>query len=65
MLDKNCCLPQSTVSVTAKHAGIKLFQTTTRKDYFHLKWRKATMDTISQFRIYDSKLRNHASVEKF
>ena len=37
MLGKECCYPQCIVSVTAKHAGIKLFQITTRRDDFYQK----------------------------
>ena len=51
MSDKNCRFPQCAVSVTTKHAGIKLFPVITRKYDFYSKRRKEMVDTVSRFRV--------------
>lgn len=43
--------PQCAVSVTTKHAGIKLFPVITRKYDFYSKRRKEMVDTVSRFRV--------------
>jgi len=53
MPGKNCCFPQCTVSQTQRHAGIKLFKVTTRKDEFHSNWRKKVINIISRYRVLD------------
>ena len=40
-------------------------QITTRKDDFYSKWRKDIVDTISRFKVFDNRFREHITLEKF
>ena len=53
----NCAFPDCTVSRTAKHKGIGIFQIPARKDEFYIKWRKDLVDTLSTFRVIDKTLK--------
>lgn len=53
MPGKNCCLPHCSTSQTPKHAGIKLFKVSTRKDDFYSNWRSAIISVISRYRVMD------------
>ena len=54
MPEKNCCIPQCTVSQTPSHEGIKLYRITTRESEDYAKWRKDTLEIISKYRVFDA-----------